>query len=208
MAAKADYSAKELPGTGPDGAAGATLPGDNAKYLRNRLAETLRGANQQTSYSPIVVAGLVRLTEFLLACISGLAVYKMYVVPAAGEQSAYYLVIPAMAAAAIIVFQALHINTTPAFRTPAFQVLKLAGSWGFVFLSAMATIFFLKRGEEFSRVWLLAWFVSGLVLLISNRIVVFFIVRFLTRRGRLDRRAVIVGGGNDASPCCATYPIR
>ena len=198
MAAKADYSAKELPGTGPDGAAGASLPGDSAKNLRNRLAETLGGANQQTTYSPIVVAGLVRLAEFLLACISGLAVYKMHVVPAAGEQSAYYLVIPLMAAAAIIVFQALHINTTHAFRTPAFQVLKLAGSWGFVFLSAMATIFFLKRGEEFSRVWLLAWFVSGLVLLIANRIVVFFIVRFLTRRGRLDRRAVIVGGGNDA----------
>ena len=59
----------------------------------------------------------------------------------------------------------------------------------------MALIFFLKRGEEFSRVWLFGWYAAGLILLIAGRIAVYAIVISMTRRGKLDRRAAVVGGG-------------
>ncbi|MCC2097628.1 MAG: sugar transferase, partial [Hyphomicrobiales bacterium] len=159
------------------------------------LAETLNDGNARTAYSPLVLAGLARLAEFVIICASGFAVYIIYLLPGLGHVSAYYYTILAMASLAILVFQAAHIYNTEAFRSPISQLLRLVACWIIVFLSAMAVMFFLKRSMEFSRVWLLGWFVTGLAGLILNRIFLYARVVSLTRRGRLDRRTVVVGGG-------------
>ncbi|MGE3247864.1 MAG: undecaprenyl-phosphate glucose phosphotransferase [Beijerinckiaceae bacterium] len=162
---------------------------------RRKLAESLAGARTQTSYSPIVLSGIVRLAEFALVCLVGWALYALYVVPAVGPVPSYSAAVPAMAAVTVVLFQMLQLYTIAAFRTPAFQVLKLAGGWTLACLAAMAGIFFLKRGVEFSRVWLLSFYAAGLVALIAGRIAVYALVESMTRRGRLDRRTAIVGGG-------------
>ena len=59
-------------------------------------------------------------------------------------------------------------------------------------------LFFLKMGEDFSRVWLATWFLAGLVALTAIRFVLTRMVRRWTAAGVLERRAVLVGGGPEA----------
>jgi Undecaprenyl-phosphate glucose phosphotransferase len=62
----------------------------------------------------------------------------------------------------------------------------------------MAGAFFGKVGADFSRVWIATWFVSALLMLFGERLVVSQLVKRWIREGRLNRRAVIVGGGHEA----------
>src|SRR5690606_38811742 len=58
--------------------------------------------------------------------------------------------------------------------------------------------FFLKISVEFSRFWLGLWFVTGLGLLLVLRVVMARLIRRWARNGTMERRAVIVGGGQAA----------
>ena len=160
-----------------------------------KLAESMSGQSAAPAYSPIVLAGVVRTIEFLLIGATGLLVHKLYVPQAVGNTIEYYSAIALIAAMSIVVFQALDINHVGAFRTPAYQGFRLAGGWALVFLAALALVFFLRVEDSFSRVWLVSWFMSGLVVLLAERSILSMIVRRMTRTGRLDRRTVIVGGG-------------
>ena len=199
--------------TGLDGAvsdppAGATtrdtaaLPGspendhDAASKARvAKLAETFNTGYAQSPYSALVLAGMARLAEFLAMCASGLSVYSLYVQPGVGHQPFYIYTIGAIALAAIVIFQSMNIYTITSFRHPVTAILKITSGWVLAFLIAMAGIFFLKKGMEFSRIWLLGWFVFGWLAIIAIRLVLSAVVRSMTRRGHLDKRAVIVGGG-------------
>ena len=58
--------------------------------------------------------------------------------------------------------------------------------------------FFFKVGSEFSRVWLATWYGSALLTLFGERLALSVLVRRWISQGRLNRRAVIVGGGPEA----------
>ena len=159
------------------------------------LAEQMSDQKVKPAYSPIVLAGFVRLTEFLLILGTGFGVIHAYLDGIPFALASYQLTVAAIACLAILVFQAMGINNVSAFRAPVYQGFRLAGGWSLVFLAAMATIFLLKLDGIFSRVWLSAWYLAGLSVLLVERGIVSMIVRRLTRSGRLDRRTVIVGGG-------------
>lgn len=57
-------------------------------------------------------------------------------------------------------------------------------------------LFFTKSGSEFSRVWFGSWYAGGLVFFSLERMWLARLVRRWTLSGRLERRAVIVGGGD------------
>ena len=62
----------------------------------------------------------------------------------------------------------------------------------------MSLAFFVKVGAEFSRVWIATWYVSALSALFAERLGLSLLVKRWMREGRLNRRAVIVGGGPEA----------
>ena len=146
--------------------------------------------------SPIVVAGIVRITEFVLIALVGMAAYVGYVYPQFGVFDLYYIGTAfGVAALAIIAFQAADIYHLNAFRRPANQLAKVTVAWSLVFLSLVAVMFFVRLGDFYSRVWLAAYFGLGLLSLYVSRLVLYGKVRRWSREGRLDRRAVLVGGG-------------
>ncbi|MBL8590490.1 MAG: undecaprenyl-phosphate glucose phosphotransferase [Methylobacteriaceae bacterium] len=163
-----------------------------------KAAETLARLDQRPAYSPIVVAGLVRLLDFTVATAVGFLLHHLYVVPAVGFDIAYAFVIPAIAGLAMLAFEAVDVTHVGAFRQPVSQGLKLAGAWTIVFLATLAVIFFAKLDGVFSRVWLASWFVAGFLGLLVERGLVALVVRRLTAIGRLERRTVVVGGGEPA----------
>ena len=170
-------------------------PGPENRVRMARLAETFNEGYAKTPYAGIIVSILARLGEFIIVGATGLSIYTIYLLPVLGVQSFYMITIATVAAIVVMVFQALRIYTTPAFRNPIATMLKLTSGWILVFLVAMAGIFFLKKGIEFSRLWLFGWFVFGWLALAANRMLFYLIVKQLIRRGQLDVRAVIVGGG-------------
>ena len=182
----------------PDGGTEPQRAGDPNPALA-LLAETLGSLNTRPHYSPLVLAGLVRLIEFALLCATGVAVHLAYVVPQVGYSFAYGVAIPSMSALAIFVFQALRINNVSAFRAPVYQGFRIAGGWSLVILAALAVIFFLKLDTTFSRVWMMGWYVLGLGALLVERGILSLVTAHMTRTGRLDRRTVIVGGGENGA---------
>jgi Undecaprenyl-phosphate glucose phosphotransferase len=147
----------------------------------------------ERAYSPIVLAGTVRLIEAALIVLVGLAVYVCYVVPDNGFAWYYVGAIVGIALLSMLAFQAADIYQVQAFRGHEKQYMRLASAWSVVFLIAVSVSFFAKAGDQFSRAWLGTFYVLGLFTLVAFRRALFLLVRRWTRQGRLDRRTVIVG---------------
>src|SRR4051794_15598641 len=69
-----------------------------------------------TSYSPIVLAGTVRIAEFAITVLVGLGIYLAYVVPSEGFESYYLVAVIGVALLAMLAFQAADIYQVQAFR--------------------------------------------------------------------------------------------
>jgi len=171
------------------------MPRHNANHATALSSAALEIAAQtaKSAYSPIVLAGIVRVIEAVLVAAVGLAVYLAYVVPVDGFAWYYAWAIAGIAVLAMLAFQAADIYQVQAFRGHEKQYMRLASAWSVVFLLAVSATFFAKAGDQFSRVWLAAFYVLGLFTLIGFRRILFLLVRRWTRQGRLDRRTVVVG---------------
>jgi Undecaprenyl-phosphate glucose phosphotransferase len=159
----------------------------------SRAAMAIAEERHEPAYSPIVLAGLVRAIEVALVVVVGFAVYLAYVVPWYGFAWYYFAAIVGIALLAMLAFQVADIYQVQAFRGHEKQYMRLASAWSVVFLVAISVSFFAKAGDQFSRAWLGAFYVLGLLVLIAFRRGLFLLVRRWTREGRLDRRTVIVG---------------
>jgi Undecaprenyl-phosphate glucose phosphotransferase len=167
-------------------------PGERRRRL-SQAAITVASQKVRPAYSPIVIAGAVRLVDFVLLSLVGVALYFSYVVPRSGLRWEYISAILAVNVAAVICFQAADIYQVQVFRGQLRQMTRMISSWAFVFLLFIGVSFFAKLGGEISRLWLAAFFLAGLAVLMSERLVLRALVRGWARQGRLDRRTVIVG---------------
>jgi Undecaprenyl-phosphate glucose phosphotransferase len=178
-------------------AAAATATADRpAVERRRRLSPAaLAVANQKVrrAYSPIVIAGAVRVADFALLSLVGVALYFGYVVRLAGVHWGYVAAILGMTATAVVCFQASDIYEVQVFRGQLRQMTRMISAWAFVFLLFIGASFFAKLGGEVSRLWLSAFFFVGLAALIAERLFLRAMVRGWARDGRLDRRTIIVG---------------
>src|SRR5262249_54661037 len=123
------------------------------------------------AYSPIVLAGFVRMFDAVLIAAIGVAIHLLYVFPTYGFEWYYLGANAGIAALAVIAFQAADVYDVHAFRTPVRQIARLGAAWTVVFLIAMAIAFFAKFEGMFSRVWLAGSYAVGFVALTGMRIV-------------------------------------
>ena len=183
----------------PATAAAASASRPQAKpHELSPLAQMVAAQPTMPAYSPIVVAGIVRIAEFGLIAVIGVATYFAYVYPSYGHVFNWYYVATAVAVAALAVlaFQAADVYHVHALRHPVSQGARLTAAWSFVFLVVVAVVFFAHLGDRYSRLWLASYYGIGLFALYGFRLFLFTLVRRWTRDGRLDRRAVVVGGGD------------
>jgi Undecaprenyl-phosphate glucose phosphotransferase len=182
------------------GAPAAAAPAGGARnkpHELSPLAQLVVAQPAPPAYSPIVVAGIVRIVEFLLIGTIGTIAYFAYVFPTDGNFDLYYVVTAfAVAGLAVIALQAADIYHVHAFRNPVSQCARLTVAWTLVFLLLVAVAFFARLGILYSRVWLASFYGLTLFALYGFRLFLVGIVRHWTRDGRLDRRAVVVGGGD------------
>jgi Undecaprenyl-phosphate glucose phosphotransferase len=165
---------------------------------RPPLAEIRRGANLNL-LPPSVVTGAVRMLEFALVAGFGFAIYLAYV--ERDGQTAHLVYLAAVLTAALansLMFQAFDLYSVPALSAFVKSFSRIVLGWSLVMAGLMAGAFFGKIGADFSRVWIATWYGSALTALFVERLVLSALVRRWIREGRLNRRAVIVGGGPEA----------
>src|ERR1700736_1626800 len=178
---------------------------------RRRLSQAaLAVTNQKVrrAYSPIVIAGAVRVADFVLLSLVGNALYLGYVVPLSGFHWEYVAAIFGMTATAVVCFQASDIYQVQVFRGQLRQMTRMISSWAFVFLLFIGASFFAKLGGEVSRLWLSAFFFVGMAALITERLFLRAMVRSWARQGRLDRRTIIVGSDQNGEKLVEALKIQ
>ncbi|HEY3794333.1 MAG TPA: undecaprenyl-phosphate glucose phosphotransferase [Bradyrhizobium sp.] len=185
----------------------ARPPGERRRRL-SRAALAVANQKVPRAYSPIVIAGAVRVVDFAVLSLVGVAVYLGYVVRQDGFHWPYVAAIFAMAAVAVICFQAADIYEVQVFRGQLRQLTRLISSWAFVFLVFIGISFFAKLGGEVSRLWLSAFFFGGLATLIAERLLLRAMVRSWARQGRLGRRTIIVGSDQSGEKLVEALTIQ
>src|ERR1700675_690685 len=174
-------------------AAAAVRPPTERRQRLSQAALAVADLKVRRAYSPIVIAGAVRVTDFVLLSVIGIALYLGYVVPLSGFHWEYVAAIFGMTATAVVCFQAADIYEVQVFRGQLRQMTRMISSWAFVFLLFIGASFFAKLGGEVSRLWLSAFFFVGMAALITERLFLRAMVRGWAREGRLDRRTIVVG---------------
>ena len=166
-----------------------------------RLNETARQVAAQyrrDTMSPIMVSGVLRLVELVLLIVSGATLFTYYVGLGTALDWHYPVVIAGASLIAVILLDVTDCYQLPALMRPVANITRMATVWaGTLALFAVAG-FFLKLADDFSRVWFAGWFAVGLVLLVAPRLILAHLIKRWARNGRIERRAVIVGGGKTA----------
>ncbi len=150
--------------------------------------------------SPSVILSTIRTLEALVIALVGFDIWAIYIADGVLAGAAFYAA-PILIVSGLvpIVFQAFGLYTVHALLRVAEQSARVALAWSIVFAVMTAVVFLTKAGDVYSRVWLLAWFGFGLMALLCFRFLVCGFVRKWNKDGRLDRSAVIVGGGPRAA---------
>src|ERR1700754_3548631 len=97
-------------------ASAARVPLPRRSSALSDAAETAAAQPTGAAYSPIVLAGTVRLIELALIVLLGTSVYVAYVVPIDGFEWHYVTAIAGIALVAMIAFQVADIYQVQAFR--------------------------------------------------------------------------------------------
>jgi Undecaprenyl-phosphate glucose phosphotransferase len=163
----------------------------------SRAALTVIGEHVPPAFSQVVLAGVVRLVEFLLVAVIGSGIYAAYVVPVEGFEWYYAAAVAGIAALAVIALQGAGLYQMQAFYGHANAYIRLASTWSLVFVIAIGISFFAKTSESFSRVWLATFFICGVTAVLGFRLALAQMVRQWMRDGRLERRTVVVGADDE-----------
>src|SRR5690606_28753100 len=122
----------------------------------------------------------------------------VYVEPGLDTILLYVSVIAGGSAVGVLLFQLADAYQVPALRAPLRMMPRLLGAWAVAFALMALALFFLKTGQVYSRVWFASWFIVGAIYLAVERQLIAYSIRHWARNGTMERRAVIVGGGEAA----------
>ena len=179
----------------PAGARSAPLSGPSPL---NATAQTVADHLSRRAVSPAIVSGLARIVDFSGLILTGAVIYATYVGPRDGFDLTY---IPTIMVGAFL--GVLFIEIAQGYRLGTLRrgVAALPGSfaaWTAVLALFAIAAFLAKIGDDYSRVWAGAWYVAGLAALTASRVGFASLIRAWAQSGALERRAVIVGGGEAA----------
>ncbi|MCX5577556.1 undecaprenyl-phosphate glucose phosphotransferase [Kaistia terrae] len=169
----------------------------------NEHARTVAASLSTEAFSPRMLAGTIQAIEAValvtIGCIFWLASSPDTASFEWGEA------IPVIAAPLIVIFA---IRSTGGYTVGALRnylpvLSRILIAWGLTIAIMAAASFFFGLDSGGRRVWLGIMFLMGVGFFILERVAVAALVRRWTRQGRLERRAVIVGGGEQAAELLA-----
>ena len=148
--------------------------------------------------TPGILSGLARLADFAGLAILSFVIATAYVDPRDAGDFGYILASLLLPAATVLLIGTFNGYGLGDYRRTAIEIGRGVSIWAAVFGCFTLILFFMKMGEEFSRVWLASWFLGGLVLLTALRATFDRLIVRWRAAGVVERRAVLVGGGAEA----------
>ncbi len=164
----------------------------------NSIAGQVAAQYRRETLSPAMFGGVFRLMEFSLILVAGLLVYAAYVGFNTHMVWHYPVVVFSGALATVILLEFGGNYRMSVLREPTMRMGRILLSWCAVFGMIALAGFLVKISSEFSRVWFAGWFASGLFSIALLRLIMSRQIRRWARNGTMERRAVIVGGGEVA----------
>lgn len=165
----------------------------------NELAASVAEEFSAKSISPFLISGAMRLFDFLALSIVAITALTLHLLPELGMSTPHIIgafIASLLATGFIQGMDGYLITTLRQFTSSLFKSLA-AFTMSFV---ATVVIMFMIKGIDLENIyWLGTWFGYGIFYLAVSRMVVGTIVTRLMNNGRLERRAVIVGGGQPAA---------
>lgn len=171
---------------------------DGASTALSSKALAVAKSLTSRAISPVIVAGLIRLFEWMVIAVTGGIVYATYLGAQTGFSLFYLTIVLAVSTVAVGLFQLLGLYTPYGLRSVGHQGPRLIAGWLGLFAVMLSVGFFSNIGDDVSRLWVGLWFAFGLVALMIYRGGVIALVNHWTAAGRLMRHAALVGGGKDA----------
>jgi Undecaprenyl-phosphate glucose phosphotransferase len=156
-------------------------------------------AAEATRISPVVLSGIVRLSEALITAAVGFLVFYLYVrEPVVLVMPRYALAVLVASQLQLAAFGALRLYGIQQYRRPFPLAGRMAMAWSLIFAALIVFAFLFKWSDAYSRGWLAIWFVAGFAGILLFRAGLAGLVTRWTREGRIERRVVIVGGDERA----------
>ena len=177
---------------------------EEAKDERGKNAELGSVARQVASQyrrdtmSPVMVSGKLRILEFLLLLLAGALAYTYRIgVPQQFDWD-YLAAIFGGSLLTVILLEFTDSYQMAVLRKPLAHMRTFALVWSGAFAAMALASVFMKNSADFSRLWFAGWYVSGFVIILGLRLVMARLIKRWARNGVMERRAVIVGGGQAA----------
>jgi len=149
--------------------------------------------------APAAVRMGLRGVEYVVLVLAGILAFLVHLRAETGDAAHYALAVLIVPGLALILFDQLGAYRLKGLRSLSGRLGRLTGGWTVAIALLLAAAFFFKAGEEFSRAFVAYWYVAGVIGLVVVRLGARGLVRSWTEQGRLDRRAVVVGGGETAA---------
>lgn len=173
-------------------------PVEDPSGLLSEQALRIAGTLEDNAVSVPVLTGTVRLADMAVIAATGVAA----VLPATQGQVfslAHAIAIGLAMIFALAFFQAADAYQVAMMRKGLAQMGRVSGGWILVFALFALVRTTTSFGASLDQAWIGTWFIYGLAALVAVRFGVNRLVRHYMDSGRLERRAIIVGGGTAAA---------
>ena len=163
------------------------------------LAREVAAEFSETTYAPMIVRGLFQLADFAILAILG--VISATVMGGAIIGGVHLPIILSLAGATLFILFMLSVDgySVHDMSSLAPQIGRIIGSWTMVTVLFLLVSYLSDTPIGSNRSWLGLWFLAGIGSITIMRAVETYFVRTWQEDGRLERRAVIVGGGKPAA---------
>ena len=146
-----------------------------------------------------IVSGFVRLIDVAICVAAAALAFAVYLhgKPVSHGDFVIYTVILSVFAQ-IIAFQIADLYKLTGLHDLKHQIHRVWMAWTLVFVVMVVLGFVTKSSAQISRGWIILWFTSGLVLFTVLRIGIHLFFVQCARKGLLQRKIIVVGGGEIA----------
>ncbi|MDE1159082.1 MAG: undecaprenyl-phosphate glucose phosphotransferase [Neorhizobium sp.] len=170
---------------------------DEALATLNPLARQIAEQYRDTNYSPSMLIGTFRILEYCALLAIGIIATLFLTAPADGDMLARLAIIAIGMGLAVLLMQLADTYQIPSLRAATRTARRVVGSYAIAFGLTAGAIEVLEGGSH-SFLAMMAWFLCGALYLFVERWFTGYAIRNWARNGVMERRAVIVGGGEPA----------
>src|SRR5579859_6491431 len=154
-----------------------------------------------------LIYGLVRAADFIIIFLSAVVADDIYVPPLDTDIEYWQYRWMAGFIGALLAAGIFHFNGSYAYKPQQIpfgrlRISNLLVSWGSVMIGLLVLAFLFHISGHYSRIWVTLWFAFALLGMTVVRIVRFTIERHWLRQGKLTRKIVIYGSGENAGKLC------